>query len=60
MVNRRGEQVVSGNPALVTYTGVANQVHKCMSCLKPINVGDQFAEDLVIVCITCTITKARS
>lgn len=51
--NSRGERVVFGDPKYGTYTGIANQPHKCMRCGCTIEVGDRFLEDFVMLCLSC-------
>lgn len=52
--NSRGEYVTHGDPRTGTHRAVANEERECMRCKSRIAVGDEYAADLVEVCIPCS------
>lgn len=52
--NHRGEHVTHGDPRTGTHRARANEERECMRCKSRIAVGDEYAADLVEVCIPCS------
>lgn len=51
--NHRGERVIKGDPNSGTYRAISSTAKTCMGCEGEIKPGEQFEEDLAIVCVTC-------